>query len=188
MSVKYLNLEYWFFQIYLLTQWIYDSLAFGPQILSWLFFKIVCLILGLLFLYLFFYSVYKTKKIRDKEKEEFMAQFTLAADPKTLKSEEWQDILDHIGSENESQWKLALIDADKILENLLREAGFSGEGVGEMLKKAEAEGRLRSLQDAWQAHKIRNRIAHEVGFVLTKREAKVAVESYKKAFEELGFF
>jgi hypothetical protein len=133
------------------------------------------------------YSLYKMKKLREKEEADFLSAFAIATDPKVDEAEEWLDIIDHIDSENESQWKLALIDADKILENLLRENGYDGDGVGARLKTAELQGGIKSLQDAWEAHKIRNRIAHETGFVLTKREARRAVELYKKTFEELGF-
>lgn len=142
---------------------------------------------SLLFFGWLIYSLYKMRKLRQKEKDQFMTSFAIANDPKVDEAEEWLDIMGHIDSENESQWKLALIDADKILENLLRENGYDGDGVGGRLKTAELQGGIKSLQDAWEAHKIRNRIAHETGFVLTKREARRALELYKKTFEELGF-
>lgn len=231
MYTKYLNFEFWFYQIYLLLKSAYDLLIAGPEagssvavvVFSFIYLVlylatflyalysystfpvlIFFLIFGLIsyfliktfgifiaftlvFLCWMFYSLYKTAGLKKKEEEDFMAGFVVAEDPKSEEAEEWQDIIDHIDSDNESQWKLALIDADKILENLLRENGYGGEGVGDGLKTAELQGGIKSLQDAWEAHKIRNRIAHEAGFVLTKREARRAVELYKKVFEELGF-
>lgn len=188
MWVKYLNLDYWFYQIYLLLGAVYYYLVEVPQTLYSGVYNIILLFFSFTVFIWLVYSWYKTRLIRRKEQEVFLAGFITAADPKTEKQEEWQDIIDHADSENEAQWKLALIDADKIMENLLRENKFVGEGVGEMLKSVETEGGLKSLQDAWEAHKIRNRIAHESGFVLTKREARRAVELYKKVFAELNFF
>lgn len=185
--VRYLNLEYWFYQIYLLLRAVYNFATSGPDELPLMMLMTLSLIFSILFLWLMIYSWYKTLLIRRKEKDDFMAAFAAATDPKVEHSTEWQDILDHVDGENESEWKLALIEADKILENLLRENGYDGVSIGERLKAAEGVGGLKSLQDAWTAHKIRNRIAHETGFVLTKREARIAIESYKKVFEELHF-
>lgn len=150
-------------------------------------FASIYITLSLIFFGILFYSLYKLWLIRKKEEEEFLSSFVVATDPRLESVEEWQDIMNHIDSDNESQWKLALIDADKILENLLREHGYDGDGVGGRLKSAEMQGGVRSLQDAWEAHKIRNKIAHESGFVLTKRDARKAVELYKRVFEDLGF-
>ncbi|MDO8493443.1 MAG: hypothetical protein Q7S19_02780 [bacterium] len=190
MLVNYLNFEFWFYQIYLLLNSVYYFIVNGASTETqpiWIIIGIISILGSFIFFIWLLYSLYKLQKLRKKEEADFIAGFVVAANPKSEEAEEWQDILDHIDSENEAQWKLALIDADKILENLLRENGYGGVGVGESLKLAETQGGIKSLQDAWQAHKTRNRIAHEPGFVLTKREAKIAVESYKKVFEELGF-
>ncbi len=236
---KYINLEFWFYQIYSVFRWFFNILVsitgfiggvtsgnaggngylidsvtgylvdpltgylidpstgfiwdpvtgylVGFKLLPWVLFKFSLFFLTFIFFIWLVYSWRKTVAVRKKEREEFMASFVKAVDPKEQKSQEWQDIVGHIDTDNESQWKLAVIDADKILENLLRTTGYAGAGVGEMLKMAETQGGLRSLQDAWEAHKVRNRIAHETGFVLTKREAKRAIELYHNVFEELNF-
>ena len=64
----------------------------------------------------------------------------------------------------------------------LREKGYRGEGLGEMLKTAS----FKTIDLAWDAHKIRNRIAHEgSGFELTEREAKRAFTLYESVLREL---
>ena len=188
MFINYLNLEYWFYQIYLLGQSISRYLESTPIAMTGPVFRVMSFSLSILFFCLLAYSWWKTRLIRKKEDKEFLAGFEGRSDKKSGKSQEWQDILSHVDSPNESQWKLALIDADKILENLLRGAGYDGDGIGERLKTAEKKGGLKTLQDAWEAHKIRNKIAHESGFILTKRETTIAIESYKKVFEDLEFF
>ncbi len=231
MFVRYLNLEYWFYQIYLLLNAIFNFIATGSftgdssgyaidpvtgylidpithylinpatgfvydpvtgVLIGFKLLPLVLLKLSFLFFSLFFfiwliYSWRKTEAIRKKEKADMLAGFASAVKPEDEASQEWQDILDHVDSDIEAQWKLALIDADKILEGLLRKGGYAGEGIGEMLKNAEAHGGFKTIQDAWEAHKVRNRIAHESGFVLTKREAKRAVELYRNVFQDLHF-
>ena len=74
------------------------------------------------------------------------------------------------------------MEADNVLLEVLREKGYQGEGVGEMLKNAS----FRTVDLAWDAHKIRNRIAHEGSdFQLTEREAKRAFVLYESVFRDL---
>ena len=69
-----------------------------------------------------------------------------------------------------------------MLAEVLKEKGYKGEDVGEMLNSAS----FKTVQLAWDAHKIRNKIAHEGStFVLTEREAKRAYALYEAVFKEL---
>ncbi len=79
--------------------------------------------------------------------------------------------------------KHALMDADKLLNVVLRKRGYAG-GVGEQLKKA---GKLfTSTDDVWNAHKLRNRIAHELGVHLSPADRDRALRSFEKALKDLG--
>lgn len=98
----------------------------------------------------------------------------------------WAKILEHVHSENPAEWRVAIIDADNMLEEMLRDAGYRGEGVGELLKSVDPSDML-TLDAAWEAHKIRNRIAHAgQDFDLTSREAKRVIGLYESAFKEFG--
>jgi hypothetical protein len=58
------------------------------------------------------------------------------------------------------------------LDDLLNKLGYRGESIGEKLKRV-AKGDMKSLNDAWEAHKVRNQIAHEGSSVnLSHHEAK----------------
>lgn len=99
----------------------------------------------------------------------------------------WQNVLTRIESLNESDWRLAIIECDIILNEMLEKMGYKGEGVADRLKQIEKSD-FRTLDDAWSAHKIRNRIAHSGSeFHLSKREADEAFSAYKKVFEEFYF-
>lgn len=102
------------------------------------------------------------------------------------KSNRLDDILKHIDSQNPNDWKLAIIEADIILDDLLKQRGYAGNSLGERLKSISPT-QLSSLSDAWEAHKVRNRIAHEgADFVLTQRIAEETVSRYRKVFNEFG--
>jgi len=97
-----------------------------------------------------------------------------------------QDVLTHSDSENPNDWKLAIIEADIILDDALKQKGYPGNSLGERLKNVSPQ-QLNSLQDAWEAHKVRNRIAHDGSdFILTKRIAEETIGRYRRVLSELG--
>jgi hypothetical protein len=102
-------------------------------------------------------------------------------------SSKWRMVLKHAASRNPSDWKLAIIEADTILDALVERSGFPGTTLGERLKNAD-KGVFRTLDYAWEAHKIRNRIAHEgSNFVLSERDAKMTIRQYEEVFQEFGY-
>ena len=79
---------------------------------------------------------------------------------------------------------LAVIDADKLLDEALKKHHFKGKTMGERLVSAQ-----RSLNDndaVWYAHKLRNRLVHEPNIRLKKREAQTALAGFKKGLQDLG--
>jgi len=53
--------------------------------------------------------------------------------------------------------------------------------------KSVSASQMTTLNDAWEAHKIRNRIAHDgADFVLTKRVAQETITQYRRVFDEFG--
>lgn len=91
----------------------------------------------------------------------------------------------------ERAWKLMLqasdphrriVDAEKILDAALTQLGYEG-SFGDKLKNAGP--RFSQLQSLWEAHKLRNRIAHEVGMSVTAGDAKRAIRAFEKALHDL---
>lgn len=102
------------------------------------------------------------------------------------KNEKWDKVVNLSNSNNPSDWRQAIIEADVILDELLRTLGYSGESVGEMLKSVDKND-FNTLQDAWDAHKTRNAIAHSgSNFQLTERETKRVVALFGNVFQEFG--
>jgi hypothetical protein len=102
------------------------------------------------------------------------------------KSNRLDDVLAHISSPNPNDWKLAIIEADIILDEALKQYGYAGNSLGERLKSISTT-QLGTLNEAWEAHKVRNRIAHEgADFILTRRIADETINRYRRVFNELG--
>ena len=99
----------------------------------------------------------------------------------------WLQVQDHINSQNPAEWRLAIIEADSILEDMTLKMGIPGETLGERLKNTEPSDFL-TLQNAWEAHKVRNRIAHEgSAYNLQYKDARNTIDNYEQVFREFEY-
>lgn len=96
----------------------------------------------------------------------------------------WNALLKHLDSTHEAQWKIAVIEADKLVDDALAKAGYSGDTFGDRLSNIQP-GTLLSLDGIWWAHKVRNRLAHEVDYFLRYTEARQAIGYFEAALSEL---
>lgn len=99
----------------------------------------------------------------------------------------WKGIMKHVESDNPAEWRVAIIEADTILCEIVKRMGYEGDGLGDMLKQVEPSDFV-TLNEAWEAHRVRNAVAHEGSeFVLTKREVKRVILLYEKVFQEFEY-
>lgn len=106
---------------------------------------------------------------------------------KAAKNPRWEMVAGLANSANESEWRRAILEADIILAALLSEQGIPGETVGEQLKNANPL-QFTTLDLAWEAHKVRNAVAHlGEGFPLSERDVRATIDQYRRVFEEFNF-
>lgn len=96
----------------------------------------------------------------------------------------WEEVVRHSRSSHEAEWKLAIIEADKLVDDILKLAGYPGETMGDRLMSIEG-GQLESLNGLWEAHKIRNKLVHETSYFLRFAEAQRALQLYARTLKEL---
>ena len=80
---------------------------------------------------------------------------------------------------------MAVMEADNILNDALQYAGVHGVNLGDRLKNIK-RGEMPNIEDVWEAHKLRNEIAHGTGFSLKRDTAERALEAYEVALKNLG--
>lgn len=136
---------------------------------------------GYIWLYLRIQAIHH----KDHEKYKPIATKETIASEKTI---QWQVVLDHANSESPAEWKLAILEADNILDEVLEDLGYEGETVAEKLK-AMNRTRIASYDSLWDAHKLRNDIAHgrTLGDELSKKIARDTIAKFENAFKELGY-
>lgn len=98
--------------------------------------------------------------------------------------ERWQGIVERLRSDNPSQYKVAVLEADQFADEVLRESGYSGVNMGERLSGIQP-GQLVAYEALKSAHEIRNRIVNEPNFMVTRDQAEALLEQYKKLLVEL---
>ncbi len=94
----------------------------------------------------------------------------------------WAIIEGYMSADVEALWRIGILEADMMLRDTLLEKGYRGDDVGELLQNAK----FATINLAWDAHKIRNRIAHDGSeYLLTDREARRVYGMYEAVFKEL---
>jgi hypothetical protein len=97
---------------------------------------------------------------------------------------EWLKLENSLDKKNLMTYQMAVMTADKLLDQAMKESGLSGETMADRLKAAKSK--FSDVNKVWAAHKLRNRIVHETDVKITTITAKKALHIYKKSLKELG--
>lgn len=95
----------------------------------------------------------------------------------------WKEI-EELTDGGEVKRKLAIIEADKLLDHALKALAFPGESLGDRLKFAGYK--YPKIKDVWWAHKVRNQLVHEASYHLDAGVAKKALRQFKRSLQDLG--
>lgn len=161
--------------------------------------NIIFFLAAVFFIYIICYSFIRLLEVREKEHAYHHHELMEYAHHQTEREKRemekganatgrrWDAILQHLFSKNPGDWKIAIMDADEMLENLLDELGFQGISLGEKLKSVDME-KYSSLRDAWDAHLVRNKIAHGgIDFIISQEEAKKVIGIYEQIFRDFKY-
>ena len=142
------------------------------------------------FLVSFVYYRLLTSKVEDEMKEKRLAaEMVLLAETqkKAGKNPRWLAVEKLAGGSSESDWRRAILEADSMLHDLLTLRGFAGDDIGEQLRGANKTN-FGTLDLAWEAHRLRNKIAHEGETLqLTERDIQATLDQYRRVFEEFEY-
>ena len=183
---KYLNLEAF-----------YDKTLRGVEaVLGWLVavrtgfgitaLKLISYGLALLFLAGVVYYIVALRNLKRLRAMDVVNLRGEEAEEPEMRSVRWEEIKKHLQSDASSEWKIAILEADALLDDILTRTGYEGESLGERLKKIEPSD-FEHLQDVWDAHKVRNRIAHDAEYDITKPAAEEVIKKYESALKELRY-
>ena len=183
------NVEYWFRLLYeCLHGGCYGGSVNTAQFSAWLahlwlWVVIVGYILAVIALIVIIYCTMRLFELRKRE-EEYYGTLLLAPETEGGMNPRWLHIESLIAGTTPSEWREAIIEADIMLDDMLTKQGYEGESIGEKLKSVERSD-FDTLDDAWEAHKVRNQIAHEgSAFDLSDTLARRTIARYGAVFRE----
>ncbi len=99
-------------------------------------------------------------------------------------TKQWDKIIGRLDAGAESDYKLAVIEADSLMDDSLKKMGYDGLTLEEKLGKLSSVV-LPNIDELYEAHHLRNNIVHDPNYRFTLEDAKKALEVYGKSFRDL---
>lgn len=147
--------------------------------------KLVFVFCAMFFLVFVIYFMLNSSWLQYKFLEDVAEFFSWQAYGQREMSKQWNRIKKRIESGTESDYKLAIIDADDFLAEVLDDRGYDGKDIEENIQKA---GKMIApiLKDVLRAHEIRNSIVYNPDYKISVDEAKKVLDIYESAVNSIG--
>lgn len=184
--LRFLNVEYIFNKIY----YFFVNIFSGVQNIdfrftgSWL--VAFAVVVFIIFAVIYFYAKIREFELDAEADAKYKGHFSPQYRHPAAVNSRWEKIEALFESGNANDWRVAILEADAMLDELLVSLGVPGENLGERLK-ALTPASFPTLQNAWEAHKVRNLIAHEgMNFSLSRIETDSVRRNFEMVFKDAG--
>jgi len=164
-----------------------DILSFiiSPSFTGWLLFvKIGFVVLALGFVSAIVFILFRTEWIRLIFLQDLVEFFTYRPYGVRKIAKAWDKIIGRLEAGLESEYKLAVIEADNLLDGIIKRIGFGGETLADRLDQITS-ATLTNLDQVREAHKLRNTIVHDPDYRLTLDQTRRTLDIYEKALSDL---
>ena len=152
---------------------------------QWNIFVALGTVFSVTFASLIIFCFFRMRQIKHHENLQFAAAArpVIAHDvPKTHLR--WNRILEQARGDSDQGWRLAILEADIMLNELLDSLGYKGETMGDKMRQVD-RANFNTIDLAWEVHRVRNKIAHEgTAHILNAREVRRIIEIYRTIFKE----
>lgn len=100
---------------------------------------------------------------------------------------QWMTLVEKLEQQTEPRdYKLAIIEADALVDYVLQEHGYIGETMADRIRAIQpGDMATVGIEELWVAHKVRNDIAHSPQRIVSSREGQETLRRYKHVLEEL---
>ena len=138
--------------------------------------SIILAIVAIVFLILVYFGIRRLRQL-------FKRPDLYGMDKEEIKKR-WTGLKSLLDKNSEIQYKMAVMEADKLLDQVLKSLNYPGSSLGQRLKFACHKN--PKLKNVWPAHFIRNKLVHETDYRLSYGSAKRALEVFEAGLKELG--
>ncbi len=149
--------------------------------------RLLFLIISLIFLGFILFVFLRTQWLNRRYFEDLneFAKFKPHEVNKLLK--DWKKIITKQESGSEAEYKLAIIEADAMLGEVLKRMGYTEETIEEKLKNI-SESDLKNMSELMEARKTRNSVVYDPDYVLTSQKTRDVLKIYEESFKNLRVF
>jgi len=115
-----------------------------------------------------------------------VAYFVMKKMPKRLKQDKFMDRWKQLQQRcaDKSQWSLAIVEADELLNEALKKKKFKGKNMGERL--VEAQRNFSNNDAVWFGHKLRTKLEINPDLPLTKEDVQKALLGLRQGLKDIG--
>lgn len=110
------------------------------------------------------------------------AQMPISSKKKIKKK--WSQIEERLKTKNQSQFKIAILEADSLADEMLFNIGYGGKNMKERLDAADAN-QVEEIDNLREGHEIRNRVIFDDNFVIGEEETLRVIGLYREFLENL---
>jgi len=153
--------------------------------LFWL--KISFLVLSGFFLVIIIFALVRTNWLKYQFLEDLIGFLTYRPLGVGKMVKKWNRITKRLDSDSEDEYRIAIIEAEEMLEEVLKKMGYSGKNLKESLEKLPS-GVISNFKEVLQTFEIRNKILHDPNYRLSLEEAKKILSVYERALTDLQVF
>ncbi len=155
---------------------------------SFLFYsKIIFIIISVGFVVGIIILLIKNSWIKDTYVEDFVEFSTYRPYGAQKTFKQWGKVIKRLETGKEGEYRMAIIEADSLLEEALRGIEYKGERISDLLNQVDSKV-LPSIDRIKSAHEFRNKIVHNPSYELTLNETKKIISVYEQAFRDLQMF
>ena len=147
--------------------------------------KPVFWIVSLIFILWLIFFIAKTDWLRLRYLENIVQFFTFKPYGTKRLTNQWDRISKKIDTGRETEYKLAIIEADSMVDEMLKKSGYSGKSFEEKVKSL-SPAILKDKEKLLRAHKNRNQIVADPDFGLDAEQTKKILDEYKLVLISLG--
>lgn len=161
------------------------SLITSPILLFYI--KIIFIVIGALFLLAIIFLLLKNSWLKRRFLEDWTEFFIYRPFGVKKTFKQWAKVLKRLETGKEADYKLAVIEADGLLNDILKKMGYKGETMAKILEQLDATI-LPNIEQIWKVHKIRNNVVHDPDYELSLEDARKVLGIYEKTFRTLEMF
>lgn len=100
---------------------------------------------------------------------------------------DWNKVKVRLDAGLESEYKLAIIEADNMMDSVLKRMGYGGENLGERLGNLTS-ATLPNIEEIKEVHQMKNNIIRDPSYTVTLDDTRKIMDVYEKGFQDLQAF